>query len=106
MMHISIIGDPNTATGFKLAGVENVYEATDAASARDAMKELSNDENTAVIIITERLAEELRDTIGEIESKKDIAPIIVEIPDREGKIVREIDPLQELIKRAIGVEIE
>ena len=32
-------------------------------------------------------------------------PMIIEIPDKEGSVERESDPIRELIKRVIGVEM-
>lgn len=105
-MDVAVIGDVDTVTGFRLAGVNAAFPVADAEQARAKLQELSQDDTKAIIIITEKLAEAIRDTIDEIEgSKRKISPIIVEIPDREGKIEREVDPLRELIKRAIGVEM-
>ncbi|MHC1567731.1 MAG: V-type ATP synthase subunit F [Candidatus Syntropharchaeia archaeon] len=104
-MQISLIADPDTATGFRLAGIRNTREVSDKKDAEEAIRDLSSE--SGIIIITERIAEEIRNTIDEINSKKKgITPIIVEIPDKSGKMIREVDPIRALIRKAIGVDIE
>jgi len=105
-LDIAVIADPDTATGLRLAGVSRTWEVKDPKDASSILDELSSDERCGIIITTERIADEIRDKIDEINSKKKgITPIIVEIPDKRGKIEREVDPLRELVKKAIGVEI-
>ncbi|WP_456471904.1 V-type ATP synthase subunit F [Methanocaldococcus sp.] len=95
-MKIGVIGDRETAIGFRLAGLEDVYEVNNKDEALDAIKKLSSNKDIAFIIITERLAEEIREDI------KKINKVIIEIPDKNGKIERE-DPIKELIRKAVGV---
>ncbi|MCQ6254713.1 V-type ATP synthase subunit F [Methanocaldococcus sp.] len=98
-MKIGVIGDRETATGFRLAGLTDVYEVKNKEEAIKALKDLENNDNIAFIIITERIAENLKDEI------KNINKYIVEIPDKYGKIER-VDPIKELIRKAIGVTIK
>ncbi len=107
---IAIIGDPETAMGFKLAGVKEVYEyptggEDDVAHALDKLAK----EGVAIIIINERLAAEAknREKIREINSKKrSVIPIIIEVPDKKGPLEKEVDEIGELIKRAVGVAVK
>jgi V/A-type H+-transporting ATPase subunit F len=100
---ISVIGDPDTVIGFGLAGIGDVREVKEE-EIELFLEELSE---SMIIIITERIAEKIRSRIDEIESKKKgVTPIIIEVPDKSGKIVKEVDPLRELIRRAIGVEMK
>lgn len=105
-MKIAVIGDSDTVSGFRLGGV-TVSHAVKAQEPIDAiLRELIADEMIGVVAITERVAEANRSAIDEAnKGKKAITPIIVEIPDKSGPIVREVDPLKALIKSAIGVEI-
>jgi V/A-type H+-transporting ATPase subunit F len=105
-MKIAVIGDSDTVSGFRLGGVTVSY-AVKAQEPIDAiLRELIADELIGVVAITERLADANRSAIDEAnKGKKAITPIIVEIPDKGGPIVREVDPLKALIKSAIGVEI-
>jgi V/A-type H+-transporting ATPase subunit F len=102
-MYISVIADSDTVAGFRLAGITNVHD-TAHEDADLMIRELSNDEGAAIIIVTEGVAEGIRATIEDIESRKRVTPIIIEIPDKSGKLERP-DPIRELIKRAIGVEM-
>jgi len=105
-MKIVVIGDSDTVSGFRLGGVTSSYvvKATEPIDA--ILKELIADEMVGVIAITERVADANRSAIDEVnKGKKAVTPILVEIPDKSGPIVREVDPLKALIKTAIGVEI-
>ena len=105
-MKIAVVGDPDTVTGFRLGGVIDTYSIESGEPVDSVLKKLAADEELGIIILTERLADANRSTIDEVtKAKKAITPIIVEIPDKSGPIVREVDPLKELIKSAIGVEM-
>ncbi|AIJ06426.1 V-type ATP synthase subunit F [Methanocaldococcus bathoardescens] len=98
-MKVGVVGDRETAIGFRLAGLTDVYEVKNDEEAVKAINELANNENIAFIIITERIAESIKDKI------KNIDKVIVEIPDKHGKLDR-IDPVKELIRKAIGVSMK
>ena len=49
--------------------------------------------------------EKLREEIKSISEER-MSPLIVEIPDKFGPIEKKVDPLKELVKRAVGVEIK
>lgn len=107
---IAVIADPDTATGFRLAGVKGVYEceADEKGDASRLLDKLAKEE-VAIIIINERLAAKAknREKIKEINSKKrGVTPIIVEIIDKKGPIEEEISEIGRLIKRVVGVEIK
>ncbi|NPA62082.1 MAG: V-type ATP synthase subunit F [Methanococci archaeon] len=98
-MKIGVVGDRETAIGFRLAGLTDVYEVKNEEEAIKAINELDNNENIAFIIITERIAESIKDNL------KNINKVLVEIPDKKGKLER-IDPVKELIRKAIGVTMK
>ena len=103
-MELVVIGNEDFRTGFKLAGVTRAYPEDEA---KVRLEEMLQDSTIGIIIINERLAEENRDLLNRSrKEKKKLTPIIVEIPDSTGPITREIDPLQELIRRALGAQIE
>jgi len=107
---IAVIGDPETAAGFRLAGVKEVHEyppdgGADVARMLDRLAK----GGFAIILITERFAAEARsrDKIKEINAeKKGVMPIIVEVPDKKGPMEKEIDEIGRLIKRAVGVAVK
>ncbi|MCP4716985.1 MAG: V-type ATP synthase subunit F [Deltaproteobacteria bacterium] len=102
-MEIVGIGDEHTATGFRLAGVGRILTFEDGAA---ELQTILKDEQVGVLIVTERFAEENRKAVDDHKDSKRITPIVVEVPDVNGPIEREADPISELIKRAIGAEIK
>ncbi len=102
-MELVVIGDENTRTGFKLAGVSRTYPGDEA---KTHLEKMLQEGTVGIIIINEKIADENREIIN--RAKKDakkLTPIIIEIPGSTGPIEREIDPLQELIRRALGAQI-
>ncbi|MCS4542088.1 MAG: V-type ATP synthase subunit F [Euryarchaeota archaeon] len=103
---VAVIGDQDTIVGFRLAGIKETYEVGSAEEAAKNLKSLFQRKDINIIVITERIAEQLRKMIDDFEAKKEeVVPIIVEIPDKKGPMRREVTPLQKLVKRAIGIEI-
>lgn len=100
---IAIIADQDTVTGFMLGGVKEGYPVEDSEQAGKFLEELVA-KDYSIIITTEKIGDELRDTIDTLTSERAL-PMIIEIPDKTGSIERETDPLRELIKRVIGVEM-
>ena len=102
-MEIVIIGDEDTRTGFKLSGITRTYPGE---GIKDQLVEMLQDNSIGIIMITERYAEENKEVLNRArKDKKRLTPVIVEIPDSTGPITRETDPLQELIRRALGAQI-
>ena len=101
---IAIIGDIDTVVGFRLAGVLKSQTPNGASETRKALLDFANDSAVSIIIITEQLAETIRDNIEEISQRP--YPVIVEIPDKSGHLLEKESPLRRLVKRAIGVELE
>lgn len=69
------------------------------------MQQLSKQDDILLVIITQRIAEKIEPLILEISARQKY-PLIVTIPDIGGPIARKIEPLKDLIKSAIGVEIK
>ena len=102
-MDIVVIGDEDTRTGFKLSGVTRTYPGEEI---KTQLTEMLQDDSIGIIMITERYAEENKEVLSRAKKdKKRLTPVIVEIPDGTGPITRETDPLQELIRRALGAQI-
>jgi vacuolar-type H+-ATPase subunit F/Vma7 len=102
-MEIVVIGDEDTRTGFKLSGVTRTYLGEEI---KTQLAEMLQDGSIGIIMITERYAEENKEVLNRArKDKKRLTPVIVEIPDSTGPITREKDPLQELIRRALGAQI-
>jgi V/A-type H+-transporting ATPase subunit F len=103
-MEIGVVGDFDTVTGFRLAGVKEAYEADGPGAAVENLKKLMK-EDLGLIIITERLADEIRDDIEAMTAGRKL-PLIVEIQDKGGPIEGKVDPIMALIKKAVGVDIK
>lgn len=101
--NIAVIGDQDTVTGFMLGGIKDGYPVKDMEKAGETLEELIK-KDYSIIIITEKIGDALREKITNLTSERAL-PMIIEIPDKTGSIERETDPLRELIKRVIGVEM-
>lgn len=100
---MAIIADHDTVTGFMLGGIREGYPVENADEASNALEDLVR-KDYSIIITTEKIGDELREKINKLTSERAL-PMIIEIPDKSGSIERESDPLRELIKRVIGVEM-
>ena len=102
-MSIAVIADPDTVTGFKLGGVKEGYPVENIKEAEDTLKEVFK-KDVSIIIITEKIGDDIRETVDRLASSSAL-PMIIEIPDKTGPSERATDPMRELIKRVIGVEM-
>ena len=101
-MEVVVIGEQNTITGFSLAGVKRTYLLDEG---KENLKDILSEDGLGVLVLTERFAEDNRKAIEDHQSSKRVTPIIVEVPDVTGPIEREVDPIRELIRRAIGADV-
>lgn len=103
MSSVGIIGDLGTVSGFRLGGVkksEVVNNKEEAIAAIDKFLE----EDVSIIIITQVLANEIREHINR-KIGSNVLPMIIEIPDKDGSSEGSSDQMADLIKRVIGVEM-
>ncbi|MFX1483268.1 MAG: V-type ATP synthase subunit F [Promethearchaeota archaeon] len=100
---IAIIGDRDTVTGFRLVGVGDSTIPTSPEETRSALYQYFRDPSMGLVMITEPLAAEAEDTIVELSQSP--VPVILLIPDRNGTTGAYETVLKELIRRAVGIEI-
>lgn len=100
---VAVIGDIDTVTGFQLGGIKISKVVETSKDAENALDELIN-EKISIIIITEKIADDIRKYMDK-KIGSDVLPMIIEIPDKSGPSDRDSDPMGELIKRVIGVEM-
>jgi V/A-type H+-transporting ATPase subunit F len=100
---IAVIADPDTVTGFKLGGIKSGYPVENMEEAETTLKKVFKGD-FSIIITTEKIGDELRKTIERL-TKASALPMIIEVPDKTGPSERKTDPIGELIKRVIGVEM-
>jgi V/A-type H+-transporting ATPase subunit F len=100
---IAIIGDRDTVTGFRLVGVSESAIPASPDETRELLLQYFRDPAMGLIMITEPLAEAVEDTIVELSQAP--VPVILLIPDRDGSTGAYETVLKELIRRAVGIEI-
>ncbi|TFG33083.1 V-type ATP synthase subunit F [Candidatus Thorarchaeota archaeon] len=100
---IAVIGDRDTVTGFRLVGVHECASPKSPDETRNLLLDYFRDPTMGLIIITEPLAQEVEDTIVELSQSP--VPVILLIPDRNGSTGTYESVLKELIRRAVGIEI-
>ena len=99
---IAVMADQDTVTGFMLGGIKEGFPVNNMEEAGEKLKKLAKE--YSIIITTEKIGDNFRETIDKMSSASAL-PMIIEIPDKEGSVERESDPIRELIKRVIGVEM-
>jgi V/A-type H+-transporting ATPase subunit F len=101
-MKIAVLGDRDTALGFKLAGAHEVYSfdttPLEVERLKNKVDELVGREDIGIILITEGLAQK-------IELPDVTFPIILQVPDKSGTNYGE-ESIKEIVRRAIGVELK
>jgi V/A-type H+-transporting ATPase subunit F len=101
-MKFYVIADENTVTAFKLVGLEGeAVESPDGA--REALAKAFESSDTGIVIITERIADTIRDEIENFTFGYSF-PLIIEVPDREGAVEGRIS-IREMVNTAVGVKI-
>ena len=101
-MDYYIIGDEDTILGFRMAGV-NGREANTKAEAEAAFTEAISKSNIGILIITERTADLIRVQVDKYLFSMQF-PLIVEIPDRKGKVPGKPN-IREIVNQAIGIKL-
>lgn len=105
MYKVVILTDPDTALGFRLAGV-SVYEVETQAQATSELSRLLEDDDTGILAVNEGFLDAIDDRIRErIEAT--YRPIVVSLPVREqiGAIGERKAILARLIHRAVGFDV-
>ena len=100
---IAVIGDRDTVTGFRLVGVNECATPTTPEETRNFLYHYFRDPTMGLIMITEPLAGEVDETIVELSLSP--VPVILLIPDRDGTTGAYEAVLKELIRRAVGIDI-
>ena len=105
-MKIVSLTKADVSMGLRLGGLKECYIIESPEQAGERILELTQDPEIGILIVDDDIARLHHDLIDDIRSSKKTFPIIVEIRTSDKKEVAEgIDPLTDLIKRAIGVDI-
>ncbi|KZX12441.1 V-type sodium ATPase subunit G [Methanobrevibacter oralis] len=103
MSSVAVIGDNDTVSGFRLGGIKQAIVVNNAEEAIVAFDKFLDDE-ISIIIITQQMANEIREHINK-RIGSEVLPMIIEIPDKDGSSQGSSDQINDLIKRVIGVEM-
>lgn len=101
-MKVIVVGDEDTVVGFKLAGVNEGYVVKTGREVEEVVTKALRDEEVAVMIVTEEVVDLAPQAFEQLYAKP--RPVVVEVPTKAGS-KRVVDPIRELIRRAIGVEV-
>jgi len=101
-MKIAAFCDHDTATGFRLAGVKDIFILD--GNEKEIWNKIIERNDIGILLISEQISQNLDKYIRDYRFAKNI-PIILEIPDKKGQIKDHIDFISYLTKKAVGVEI-
>ena len=102
MKYFVITDSTDTQVGLRLAGIEGVV-VREPEQIRTAIQAAVEDQEIAVLLITEKLAAQCRDLIDPMKLTAQ-RPLVVEIPDRHST-GRAPDSITRYIREAIGVKL-
>ncbi|APH39159.1 V-type ATP synthase subunit F [Methanohalophilus halophilus] len=98
-MDLAVVGDGQFVTGFRLAGVQKVYEINDDNSLEEKVNEVLNDSSVGILVMHnndfDKLPETLRDTLSE-----SVEPTLVTLGG-----TGQSSNLRDKIKQAVGVDL-
>ncbi|MHA2289235.1 MAG: V-type ATP synthase subunit F [Promethearchaeota archaeon] len=103
-MNLAAVGDPETCSWLKLAGVGEIFPIEDEleSKALSILTNLWQREDVSIILITSDIAEKFHQPISNYMAKN-LYPVILEIPSQ---VKGSKDPVAELIKQAVGIKLE
>jgi vacuolar-type H+-ATPase subunit F/Vma7 len=94
ILEFFVIAEAHTALAFSLAGVRGGVAAT-PGQARELLLQSREDSGVGVILISERLADQIREVV-DTARRESVRPLILEIPDLAGPLARKESLLDRL----------
>jgi|GEM_PF-1407021 len=103
MSKIIVVGDADSALGFRLAGVVNA-RAVEPAQADAEVSQVLADPDAGILVITQECLAALSHKTRKVLSIT-AKPVVIEIP---GKIAADVpgQRIADLVKKAIGIELK
>jgi len=101
-MKITAFCDNDTAMGFRLAGVKDVF--IPEGNEKEIWGKIIERDDIGILFVTEKISKHLDKYIKDFRLANNV-PILVEIPDKKGKSKDHVDFVSHLIKKAVGVEV-
>ena len=102
-MKLAALCDNDTAVGMRLAGVSELFIPN--GDTIDIWNQITEKEDIGILFVTEKIAEDLGKYLKDFRIRNNI-PIIVEIPNKKGRIKDHVDFVSHLIKKAVGIEVK
>ncbi|MEN6341241.1 MAG: V-type ATP synthase subunit F [Methanospirillum sp.] len=102
MYRFLVLTDPDTAAGFRMAGVET-REAANAEEARQVLPALLQEEDAGIIAVSEEFMQVLDDRLM-TRIEQTARPIVIPIPGRARR-GGGMAYIERLLRRAIGYNI-
>ncbi len=97
---IAIVGDGDSITVFKAAGVAT-FPAETEAKARDILRKIAREYK--IIFLTEELARPLTEFLKRFD--EEVYPVVLSIPSKSGSTGYGAEVLKSAMERALGVDI-
>ena len=102
-MKLAALCDKDTAVGFRISGIKDVFIPD--KNVLQIFNQITEREDIGILFITEKIVKDLDRHLKDFRIRNNI-PIIVEIPDKKGRIKEHVDFVSHLIKKAVGIEVE
>ena len=102
-MKIAAFCDNDTAVGMRLAGIKDLFISND--NNYELWNQIKERDDIGILFITEEISEEIEKYLKDFRLRNNV-PIIVEIPDKKGKIKEHENFISHLIKKAVGIEVK
>jgi len=101
-MKLAAICDRDTAVGLRIAGIHELLIPDDKPV--NMLDRIIERDDIGVVFITEKIARDISKYLKDFRMQND-TPIIVEIPDKKGRLEDHVDFISHLIKKAVGIDI-
>ena len=101
-MKLAALCDRDTAVALRLAGIQELFIPN--GNVKEIWNQISERDDIGILFVTEKISEDLGKYLKDYRIRN-IIPIIVEIPDKKGRIKDHVDFVSHVIKKAVGVEI-
>jgi V/A-type H+-transporting ATPase subunit F len=102
-MKLAAFCDRDTAMGLRLAGIHEIF-IPNTENNLEIWNKISERVDIGILFITEKIADDLSKYLKEYRIRNNL-PIIVEIPDKKGRMKDHVDFVSHLIKKAVGIEV-
>jgi V/A-type H+-transporting ATPase subunit F len=101
-MKLAAICDKDTAVGLRITGIHELIIPED--NPVNTLDQIVEREDIGVVFITEKIAKDISKYLKDFRMQHD-TPIIIEIPDKKGRLKGHVDFISHLIKKAVGIDI-